>query len=184
MRVGVLSDTHGGLKAWEDSLRVFDGVDLIIHTGDILYHGPRNPFPDKHDPKGLAQAINSLSVPLLVARGNCDADVDQLAIDFPILSPYLIYDLNGIRLFAHHGHLFSEEEVLKFAKKLGVKLVLSGHTHLATLERKEGIWFFNPGSPSLPKGKDGPTVGLIEGSILRLISLSEGGVLKEVDLLG
>ncbi|KUK14219.1 MAG: phosphodiesterase [Synergistetes bacterium] len=183
MRVGVLSDTHGGLKAWEDSLKLFGGIDLILHAGDILYHGPRNPFPERHDPKALAQAINSLEVPFLVARGNCDADVDQLAIDFPILSPYVVYDLGGYRVFVHHGHAFSEEEVMKFASKLGVRLVVSGHTHRVNLERKNGIWFFNPGSPSLPKGEEGPTVGLIEGSVLKLLSLPDGKVLKEVNIL-
>lgn len=183
MRVGVLSDTHGGLRAWEESLRLFGNVDLIIHAGDILYHGPRNPFPEKHDPKGLAQAINSLNIPFLVARGNCDADVDQLAIDFPILNPYLVYDVGSFRVFVHHGHALSEEEVMRFAGKLGVKLVISGHTHKVHLEKKNGIWLFNPGSPSLPKSDEGPTVGLIDGRVLRLLSLSDGRVLREVDIL-
>ncbi|MCS7234327.1 MAG: phosphodiesterase [Synergistetes bacterium] len=182
MRVGILSDTHGGLKAWEESLRLFGDVDLIIHAGDILYHGPRNPFPERHDPKGLAQAINSLQIPLLVARGNCDADVDQLAIDFPILNPYIIYDLGGFRVFAHHGHSLSEEEIMKFVTKLGVKLVVSGHTHKFHLEKKNGIWFFNPGSPSLPKSEEGPTVGLVENDVLKLLSLRDGRVLREVSL--
>ncbi|MCD6362751.1 MAG: phosphodiesterase [Synergistetes bacterium] len=184
MKVGIMSDTHGGLSSWKASLEVFNKVDMIIHAGDLFYHGPRNLFPKEYDPASLARLMNELEIPLLISRGNCDADVDQLVIDFPILASYLVLDVGSIRLFVHHGHLFSETEVIKYAKKLHVDLVISGHTHVPSIEKKEDIWFFNPGSPSLPKGTEGPTVGILEGDRLRLLSLPEGKVLKEVKLCG
>ncbi len=183
MKVGIISDTHGGVSSWKAILEIFNDVDMIIHAGDVFYHGPRNLFPEEYDPASLACSMNSLKIPLLISRGNCDADVDQLVLDFPLLAPYLIFDAGPVRIFVHHGHLFDEEEILKYARKLGVDLVISGHTHVPSVEKKENILFFNPGSPSLPKGKEGPTVGLLEGKSLRLLSLPEGKVLKEVKVL-
>jgi len=80
MRIGFISDTHGGLAGWQEAMAgPFAEADLIIHCGDLLYHGPRNPMPKGYDPAALAQAMNASPAPLLIARGNCDSDVDQLA---------------------------------------------------------------------------------------------------------
>ena len=90
MWIGVLSDTHGGLRCWREiTSGVFSSVDLIIHAGDIFYHGIRNPLPDQYDTISLAEDINALTIPFIVCRGNCDSEVDQVVVRHPIQSPYL-----------------------------------------------------------------------------------------------
>ena len=185
MRIGVISDTHGSLQAWQRAMeRCFGGADLIVHAGDICYHGVRNPMPAGYEPLRLAEALNGCPVPLLVCRGNCDSEVDQLAIDLPILSPCLLLELEGVRVLVHHGHRFSEEEVERLVGRWGLGVVISGHTHVPRLERRGKVLLFNPGSPALPKGEEGPTVGTLEVSrgrvVARLHELEGGSVLREL----
>ena len=163
MRIGVMSDTHGGLTCWQEITEgIFSDVDLIIHAGDIFYHGIRNPMPEGYNTAALAEAINGTKIPLLMCRGNCDSDVDQLVVDLPIQSPYLLCQFEGLKLFVHHGHLFSDEEVLRLTSRWDVSLCISGHTHIPFLEQKQSTIFLNPGSPGLPKEGNPPSVAIID----------------------
>jgi putative phosphoesterase len=163
MRIGVVSDTHGSLESWVDlSQGMFSDTDLVIHAGDIFYHGIKNPQPRGYDTSALAQAINDFPRPLMICKGNCDSEVDQLVVDIPIQSPYLICHFDGLKILVHHGHLLTEEEVLRLASRWDFGICISGHTHIPRLERQENVLFLNPGSPALPKGEGIPTVGLIE----------------------
>ena len=129
MRVGIISDTHGGLKAWEEAIKgPFEGVELILHAGDLLYHGPRNPFPKDYDPQTLAWAINHAPVPLLIAKGNCDADVDQLMINFPLQSPYVYCFIDGLSVMMLHGEEQDVEDLLELGGRYQVNLLITGHT--------------------------------------------------------
>ncbi|MDM8129633.1 phosphodiesterase, partial [Paraclostridium benzoelyticum] len=83
MKIGVMSDTHGSLLYFEKALDALSECDIILHAGDVLYHGPRNDLPDGYNPKGVISKINELDN-ILIARGNCDADVDQMVIKHPI----------------------------------------------------------------------------------------------------
>lgn len=88
MKIGVISDTHGDLKAWSKIQEtIFHDCKHIIHAGDILYHGPRNPIVEGYNSSELAKEINKLNIPIHIARGNCDADVDQMVIEKPIMAP-------------------------------------------------------------------------------------------------
>jgi putative phosphoesterase len=163
MRIGVMSDTHGGLKSWREIINgVFADVDLILHAGDIFYHGIRNPQPEGYDTINLAQSINGLKKPLVVCKGNCDSEVDQLVVDIPIQSPYALCHFEGLKILLHHGHLLTDEEVLRLASHWDYGVVISGHTHVTRLEQKNQAVFLNPGSHALPKGDGVPTVALIE----------------------
>ena len=163
MRIGVMSDTHGGLKSWKRIINgVFSEVDLILHAGDIFYHGIRNPQPDGYDTLNLAQEINDLKKPLVVCKGNCDSEVDQVALDIPIQSPYSLCLFDGLKILLHHGHLLNDEEILKLSSRWNFGVVISGHTHVTRLEQINQIVFLNPGSHSLPKGDGIPTVALLE----------------------
>ncbi len=165
MNIGIVSDTHGSRSAWRRIVEgVFRNVDLIIHTGDVLNHGPRNPFPEGYDPDGLSQDLNGCSQAMLFCRGNCDSEVDSMVLDVPLVAPVLFTQLGGLRIWAHHGHLYDEEAMLKSAVRAGAGVCIFGHTHLWKLERSGGSTLMNPGSPALPKGGNPPTVGLIEMS--------------------
>ncbi len=163
MRIGVMSDTHGGLDCWEEIMGgVFGDVDLILHAGDIFYHGIRNPLPQGYNTQALAETINGTKTPLLLCRGNCDSEVDQLVIDLPIQAPYLLCQFDRLRILVHHGHLFSEKEVLRLVSRWNVAVCVSGHTHIPRLEEEENAIFLNPGSPALPKEGNPPTVAIID----------------------
>ena len=163
MRIGVISDTHGGLKCWQDITKgIFSGTDLIIHAGDIFYHGIRNPQPDGYDTITLAQEINDFQIPLIICKGNCDSEVDQLVVDLPIQSPYIFCQFDELKILVHHGHLLTDKEVLRLTSRWDIGICITGHTHIPCLERQKNVIFLNPGSPALPKGDGIPTVALIE----------------------
>lgn len=163
MRIGVMSDTHGGLKCWQEiTTGIFSDVDVILHAGDIFYHGIRNPLPERYDTMSLAQEINRFNIPLIICKGNCDSEVDQLVVDLPIQSPCVFCHFNGLNLLVHHGHLFTDEEILRLASRWHFGICISGHTHIPRLEHQKNVVFLNPGSPALPKGDGIPTVALIE----------------------
>ena len=112
MKIGVISDTHGAVDAWEETINgPFRDADLIIHAGDILYHGPRNPFPKGYKGSGLADAINSSKIPILAVRGNCDSAVDQAILKIPVQGPYLLLQWEKLRIMAVHGDGLSDDEI-------------------------------------------------------------------------
>jgi putative phosphoesterase len=163
MRIGIISDTHGDARAWQRVMTgPFQGVDLIIHAGDILYHGPRNPLTAGYDPPAVAGLINACPVPVVFARGNCDAAVDQLMINYPVQAPYAFVQIDKVRVLAHHGDGLDRAEMLRLARLYQASLFICGHTHLPVLERDGEVVLVNPGSPSLPKGDGRATVGLLE----------------------
>lgn len=185
MKIGIISDTHGDAPAWqqaEANLRK-EGVDLLLHAGDVLYHGPRNPLVPGYDPARLAELLNKCPFPLLIARGNCDAQIDEELVKFPFQN-YILFQAGHLRILAHHGHLWPSERALLFAQSYGAKLCVSGHTHEASLVKEKGVTLFNPGSCSLPKGKFGPTFALLTGQKIRLLDLFTGEALKEETLEG
>ena len=89
MKIGVISDTHGHEMRWAKAYeKFFKDADMILHAGDVLYHGPRNPMLEDYNPAGLAQRINDCPIPVVIAKGNCDSEVDQMVIALPIQAPY------------------------------------------------------------------------------------------------
>lgn len=181
MRLGIVSDTHGDAAAWETVAALFGTVDLVVHAGDVLYHGPRNPLVSGYRPPALVDLLNRLPYPLLVAQGNCDAPIDAALLNVPFQWPVLFLQYEGLRLLAHHGHQYSRDELLELARRWRVNLCVSGHTHLAQLERCGDLVWVNPGSPSLPKDER-PTVALVEEGRVRLLHAATGEVLREEPL--
>lgn len=183
MRIGIISDTHGGLKAWEEALKgPFEGVELILHAGDLLYHGPRNPLPKDYDPPTLAWAINHASVPLLIAKGNCDADVDQLMINYPIQSPYVYCFIDGLSVMMLHGEKQDVEDLLELGERYQVNLLITGHTHKGHLIERGPLVLLNPGSPALPK-EGPPSLAILDTEEKRVVLQGLGGeVLKEATI--
>ena len=98
MKIGIISDTHGHEGAWTRACeKFFTGADLILHAGDVAYHGPRNPMKADYNPMGLIERINASEIPVVIAKGNCDSDVDASCLTLPILSPYAYVFWEGRR---------------------------------------------------------------------------------------
>ncbi|MBP3606971.1 MAG: phosphodiesterase [Treponema sp.] len=167
MKFLVLSDIHGSSLSLKTVLDNFSGtVDSIIICGDFLNHGPRNPLPEGWNTKNTAELLNAYKNQIICVRGNCDSEVDQMLLEFPCLNSYTTIftesksnSFNG-KIFVHHGHLYTKDELKKLLSK--GSLVISGHTHITVIEKEDDLFFFNPGSISLPKCDDGKTCGLIE----------------------
>ncbi|MHB1041904.1 MAG: phosphodiesterase [Eubacteriales bacterium] len=179
MIVGVISDTHGDVRSWRKAVEeFFKDAALIIHAGDVLYHGPRNPLTPGYNPPALSALINSCPAPVLFARGNCDAEVDQLMLDYPIQSPYAFLQVGSIRIMAHHGDGMDRDEALRLSRLYRADLFISGHTHVPSLEEESGVILLNPGSPSLPKGDGRPAVAVLEcggdSIAVKIIYLDDG----------
>lgn len=174
MKIGVISDTHGSLTAWQQVLSgPFQDVDLILHAGDVLYHGPRNPLPEGYQPGQLAEVINQCTIPLMIAKGNCDSEVDQMVLNIPLQAPYLITDQPLGRILVTHGHHYLPEQALKMAEFYKIDIWISGHTHVQGIERHGQTYFVNPGSCSLPKGENPRrSVAVITDTEIKLIDLT------------
>jgi putative phosphoesterase len=158
MRIMIISDIHGSAGACEQAMKHFDELapDLLFVLGDVLYHGPRNPLPGGHNPKKVAELLNRRKDKIVAVRGNCDAEIDQMLLEFPMMGDYALAADGTRRLFLTHGHLWTRET---FPWKLPRgSVIFSGHTHIAGIETdSDGITWCNPGSTSLPKADRGPT---------------------------
>jgi putative phosphoesterase len=180
-KIGVISDTHGDLDGWQRCMdTIFRDAELIIHGGDILYHGPKNPMVRGYGPPALAEAINGAGVPVVIARGNCDSPVDQLVIETPIQAPYAFVQLDGLRIAAHHGDGLSDEEKARWAASWKLDIFITAHTHIRELTLQGDTVFLNPGSPAIPKS-DGsfeavPTAATIEADGVRIWDITAGTV--------
>jgi putative phosphoesterase len=140
------SDLHGSRTAAEAVLARFEAekADRLVLLGDLLYHGPRNPLPEGHDPMGVAALFNAMPVKPLAVRGNCDAEIDQMVLEFPIMADYMILPLkNGAQAFITHGHLFNLAARPPYRSG---DVLVHGHTHVNTVETIDGLTYINPGS--------------------------------------
>ncbi len=150
MKIMVASDIHGSYYYCEKLIDCYikSGADKLLLLGDILYHGPRNDLPRDYAPKKVIELLNSVKDELLCVRGNCDTEVDQMVLDFPILADYaILYDGNRM-IFATHGHTFNKDNLPKL--KSG-DILIHGHTHIPLCEKTGEITVMNPGSVSIPK---------------------------------
>lgn len=181
MKIGVVSDTHGCSSTWEKIMKkYFHHVDLIIHGGDVLYHGPRNPVVEEYNPPELAKMINALDIPIFITRGNCDAAVDQYMINWPIQSPYLFLNIEGLSILANHGDDIDESKLLSMLDNYGAGIFISGHTHIPRLEKVNNHIILNPGSCLLPKGGNPPTVAFIEDNEVYIVDINTNTKLKSI----
>ena len=163
MKIGVISDTHGSTKWCRKALDYLKDCDFIVHLGDVLYHGPRNPLPEGYNPAKLVELLNKISgKKLKMVRGNCDADVDLMVLKHNLSLRFRTLKAGSLLLGLIHGDQFSSKaELLDFARKFKLNILLYGHTHKKLLEFREGVVLFNPGSLSLPK--DGSkSLGVLE----------------------
>lgn len=146
----IASDIHGSAYFCRLLFKRFEeeGADKLLLLGDLLYHGPRNDLPRDYDTRETARLLNAHADIIAAVRGNCDAEVDQMVLDFPVLADYALFDFDGTSVFATHGHLFDAHNPPKLAAG-GV--LLCGHTHVPEHKTAGEISYLNPGSVSIPK---------------------------------
>ena len=150
MKWFIASDIHGSAFYCKKMLEAFrkERADKMLLLGDILYHGPRNDLPKEYNPKSVIEQMNSVREKLLCVRGNCDTEVDQMVLSFPILADYCVISDGGKTIYATHGHLYHETNLPPLAKG---DILLHGHTHIPMKKEIDGITVLNPGSVSIPK---------------------------------
>ena len=158
----IASDLHGSAYYARALAEAFarEGADRLVLLGDLLYHGPRNDLPREYAPKEVIPLLNGLGDRLLCVRGNCDSEVDQMMLRFPILADYALLEVNGLTLFATHGHRFGPDSLPELA---GPYVLLSGHTHVPMCEARGEALCLNPGSVSIPKGGSVGSYVVLEG---------------------
>lgn len=185
MKIGIISDTHGHEMAWQTAFdKHFKDADLILHAGDVLYHGPRNPMKADYNPAGLVERINKSPVPVVIARGNCDSSVDASCLETPIEAPYAYVVWEGIRIIVTHGDaVMTDAEKDAMAKHLKADLFISGHIHVTVLEKRGDTVFLNPGSAALSKRADGrQTAAVLEDGTIHIYDLATDEVLESMTL--
>ncbi len=150
MKILVASDIHGSAYYAKKTLEAFERekADKLLLLGDILYHGPRNDLPKDYAPKEVIALLSPLKDRILCVRGNCDTEVDQMVLPFPILADYCLLCSGDTVIFATHGHRFNRDSLPPLAKG---EVLLHGHTHVSACIETEAYRYWNPGSVSIPK---------------------------------
>lgn len=150
MKIMIASDIHGSAFYCQKMLDAYniEKPDRLLLLGDILYHGPRNDLPKDYAPKQVISMLNPLADKIFCVRGNCDTEVDQMVLDFPILADYAVIYCGGRLIYATHGHNFGETNPPKINRN---DFLLCGHTHIPKYEIHDNFTYINPGSVSIPK---------------------------------
>lgn len=150
MKFLIASDIHGSAYYCDLLLKAIatEKADRVLILGDILYHGPRNDLPECYAPKKVIEMLNPLKDKLLCVRGNCDTEVDQMVLDFPILADYSVIPVGDRLIYATHGHNFNENNLPPISKG---DILLNGHTHVSKCVEHSDFIYMNPGSVSIPK---------------------------------
>lgn len=180
MKLFFMSDIHGSLFYLKEAIERFEkeGASHIIILGDELYHGPRNPLPQDYNPKEVADILNTYAEKIIAVRGNCDSEVDDMVLSYPIMSTYCYVLYEGRKLFLTHGHVYNDSNLPPLSPR---DVFFFGHTHIPMAEKKNGITVINPGSISLPKENNPHTYGILENNIF-LIKQLDGSVFKQIEI--
>ncbi|NLZ28858.1 MAG: phosphodiesterase [Firmicutes bacterium] len=178
MKLMFIADVHGSLHYTRRALEIFEeeGASYLLLLGDILYHGPRNPLPRDYDPATVALSFNSYAENIIAVKGNCDSEVDEMVLDFPLAPVFSTVLLGGRRILMTHGHIYHGDHRPPLNRG---DVMLCGHTHIPALETKEGIHIANPGSLSLPAGDHYRSYGLLDPGSVCIKDL-EGKIKKEI----
>lgn len=180
MKLLIASDIHGSAFFCRQLLEAYEREEAgkLILLGDVLYHGPRNDLPKEYAPKEVIAMLNARKEEILCVRGNCDTEVDQMVLEFPILADYGFLYEKGHMIFLTHGHVFNEKNLPMLKKG---DILLHGHTHIPVCREHETYVYMNPGSVSIPKEGSAHSYMTYEDGIFLWKSL-EGEVYQEYRL--
>jgi putative phosphoesterase len=150
MKLLIASDIHGSAYYCRKLLAVYEAVkpDRMLLLGDILYHGPRNDLPRDYNPKKVIELLTPYSRKILCVRGNCEAEVDQMVLPFPVMADYAVLMLNSRTIYATHGHKYGPDNPPPLCPG---DILLCGHTHIPADDDRDYYRYVNPGSVSIPK---------------------------------
>lgn len=167
MKLFFASDIHGSLPATERMIELYheSQADYLILLGDFLNHGPRNAIPQGYNPRAVAALLNGLKSQIIAVQGNCDSDVDQMLLEFPIMNRFSHCLLaSGQKLFLTHGHVYNRDNLPALNQG---DILVYGHTHIPVAEAVGDIFIFNPGSITFPKGGFAPSYGMFDSDTSR-----------------
>lgn len=182
MKWMIASDLHGSAYYCRKMLEAFEreGADRLFLLGDLLYHGPRNDLPREYAPKEVIPLLNGKKEKLLCVRGNCDAEVDQMVLEFPVLADYAVLPVGRRLIYATHGHIYHVKNLPPLAPG---DVLLHGHTHVpAWTEFGQGNLYLNPGSVSIPKENNPHSYMTLEGNTMQWKELESSAVFHELTL--
>ena len=182
MKWMIASDLHGSAYYCRKMLEAFEreGADRLFLLGDLLYHGPRNDLPREYAPKEVIPLLNGKKEKLLCVRGNCDAEVDQMVLEFPVLADYAVLPVGRRLIYATHGHIYHVKNLPPLAPG---DVLLHGHTHVpAWTEFGQGNLYLNPGSVSIPKEDSPHSYMTLEGNTMQWKELESSAVFHELIL--
>lgn len=180
MKYMFASDIHGSAYYCRKTLEAYrqSGAERLILLGDILYHGPRNELPAEYAPKQVFAMLNEYKDQICAVRGNCDSEVDQMVLEFPMMADYALLSLNGRTFYATHGHVYNEDVLPPMRPG---DILIHGHTHLPVAETMGDCYLLNPGSTSLPKDGNPNSYGILEGTLFVIYDF-ENNKVKEISL--
>ncbi|MEF2968854.1 phosphodiesterase [Paenibacillus sp. M1] len=178
MKLMFISDVHGSLHWLNRAMEKVEAEapDQIVLLGDFLNHGPRNPLPEGYNPGQVAETLNRNKDQVIAVRGNCDSEVDQMLLEFPMMADYAMLFHEGRRIYVTHGHGYSMEQLPPLRPG---DVFIQGHTHIPVADRKEGIYVLNPGSIALPKGNFPHSYGVLANGEFQVKDF-EGGIVKRI----
>ncbi len=182
MKWMIASDLHGSAYYCRKMLEALEreGADRLFLLGDLLYHGPRNDLPREYAPKEVIPLLNGMKDKLLCVRGNCDAEVDQMVLDFPVLADYAVLPVGQRLIYATHGHIYNAKNLPPLTPG---DVLLHGHTHIpAWTEFGQGNLYLNPGSVSIPKENSPHSYMTLEGNTMQWKELESGEVYHTLTL--
>ena len=170
MKWFIASDIHGSEYYCKKMLEAFERerADRILLLGDLLYHGPRNDLLKDYSPKAVAALLNGVKEKIFCVRGNCEAEVDQMLLEFPVMADYILISAENRLIFATHGHKYNESNLPPLSKG---DILLHGHTHVPKCTEYESFLCINPGSVSIPKEESRHGYMTLEGKIFRWFTL-------------
>lgn len=150
MKIMIASDIHGSAYYAKKLVDIYkeSGAQRLVLLGDLLYHGPRNDLPKEYNPKQVIKLLNGICAEILCVRGNCDTEVDQMVLSFPVMADYAVIFDGAKTMYLTHGHKYGAD---CFPNVKEGDIIIQGHTHIPMDEIRDGVRCVNPGSVSIPK---------------------------------
>jgi len=178
MKLMFASDIHGSGFYAEKLKEIYykNKMDKLILLGDLLYHGPRNDLSVEYNPKKVIDILNDMKQEIICVRGNCDSEVDQMVLEFPITADYSTILIENKTLFITHGHIYNKDNLPKIKDNY---ILIHGHTHIPTIDIEENFIYINPGSITFPKQGNPHTYMVYEDKEFKILDLN-GNILNSL----